>query len=202
MTILPFIEENSSTSPEAVIAAASTSFAHFSSLAAQDAPELRTKAPNTHIFRKDIVKCVEKYTGRRLEIKELILVNKSFCLDASTLISWEEFKGSLLKMEEIKSRNGVTRPFTNSRARLLAARKKGLLPGPGAADSSSKSGNTDVLRTSSQEIGLGHATALVTTQEQGKGARPRAALKGSDITAGGEGSSLQSYYGASLGRSF
>jgi hypothetical protein len=208
MTIHPFIEESATpTTPEAVVEAASTSFAHFSSLAARDAPELQIKVPH-HIFRQHILKCLEKTLKRPLEAKELVLVGQCFCLDASSLISWQEFSASLLKMEEMKSQNSdmyPKRPFTNSRARLLAARKKGLLAGSAAADGTSD-GASLIPRTSSQEIGWGHAAALTarvfSAQEKGKGSRQHVALKGSDITAGGEGTSLSSYYGPSLGRTF
>jgi len=210
MELLPYIEESATppTTPEAVIKAASTSFAHFSSLAARDAPELHIKVPH-HIFRKHIIKCLEKTLRRPLEAKELALVGHCFCLDASSLISWQEYSASLLKMEEMKSQNGDMhrkRPFTNSRARLLAARKKGLLAGSAAAVSGKPDGASLIPLTSSQEIGWGHAPALAarwfSAQEQGKAARQRAALKGSDITAGGEGTSLASYYGPDLGRTF
>ena len=198
MTILPFPETlKVSPTPEAT-----TSFAYFSSLAARDAPELRIKVPH-HIFRQDIVKCLEKTTGRRLEAQELVLVGQCFSLDASSLISWQEFEASLLKLEEMKTQSGTIYPkrqFTNSRERLMAARKKGLLA------SSTAAGSTAFPLTSSQEIGWGHAPALaagVFDHNKCKGkTTARAALKGSDITAGGEGTSLSSYYGPSLGRTF
>jgi hypothetical protein len=193
MTILPFIEETASTTPEAVVAAASISFVHFSSLAARDAPELRIKAPCTHISRQDIVKCLEKATGRRFEEKEKVLVGQVFSLDASTsslLINWDEFRSSLLKLKELKLQNGPTRPFTNSRARLLAARKKGSL--------ATSSTTSLVPLTSSQQIGWGHASEGHSEESKVM----RAALKGSDVTRGGEGTSLVAYYGASLGRTF
>ncbi|KAG7670399.1 hypothetical protein Ndes2526B_g00152 [Nannochloris sp. 'desiccata'] len=205
MAIPPLIEESATpTTPEAVVAAASTSFAHFSSLAARDAPELHINVPH-HILRQDIVKCVEKTLRRPLEAKELAMFAQCFCLDASSLISWQEFSASLLKMEEMKIQNGVIYPkrtLFNSRARLLAARKKGLL----AASSGTPDAASSIPLTSSQEIGWGHGPALAarvfSAQEQVKGTRQRAALKGSDVTAGGEGTSLASYYGPSLGRTF
>jgi hypothetical protein len=195
MTTLPFIEETAAatpTTPKAVVAAASTSFAHFSSLAARDAPELRIKVPN-FIFRQDIGKCLEKLVGRRLEATELVLVGQFFSLDASSLISWQEFEASLLKMEEMKTQRGVIypkRPFTNSRARLLAARKKGLLAGSAAASSGSRTDTAapSIPMTSSQEIGWGHAPALAAgvfahgVQEGGKGFRRHCRRRGHQLS--------------------
>lgn len=179
-------------------AAAAAAFAQFSSEAAREAPELRIKPPH-HIFREDIVKCLEKAAGRSLDQSELALVVGCFALDVSALISWQEFESALLKMEERWKTQGVgpKRPFTNSRARLLAARKKGLLiPGGHGASSA----NAGLPTTSSQEIGWGHAAAAAAGMHDLK--ERHAPLKGSDVTAGGEGTSLSSYYGPALGRVF
>ena len=122
-----------------------------------------------------------------------------FALDVSALISWQEFESSLTKMEERWKVQAVgpQRPFTNSRARLLAARKKGMISVDSGRDASSAS---CLPMTSSQEIGWGHAAAaaagLGDLQER------HAPLKGSDVTAGGEGTSLSTYYGPALGKVF
>ena len=170
--------------------AAAAAFGHYSAIAAREAPELRIKPPH-HIFREDIGKCLEKAAGRALIQSELALVPQCFALDVSALISWQEFESSLTKMEERWKVQAVgpQRPFTNSRARLLAARKKGMI----SVDSGRDEGMPPCSDT---PCAAAAAAGLGDLQER------HAPLKGSDVTAGGEGTSLSTYYGPALGKVF
>ena len=154
------------------------------------------------------MKCLEKSRARALDISELAAVHRCFCLDGPALISWQEFETSSLKMEEMVKTvyqftiGGGQRPFTNSRARLLAARKKGLVPGTTTRSttisSTTISSTTAIPVTSSQEIGWGHSAATVAGLTQ----HSFMPLKGSDVTKGGQGTNLASYFGEALARNF
>lgn len=180
-------------------------FAHFSLVAAKEAPELRVQVPY-QIFREDITKCLEQGSGRPLMPVEAAALGRCFALDGpSALIGWDEFRSSFNSLEKNYKQlqtNGPMKSFTRSRQRLLAARRKGLGARPrGAPSPSEKQQQPVVPRTSSQEIGWHHRAALSAEAGPTTAGGRHAPLRSSDVTKG-EGRSLASYYGSALGRCF
>ena len=171
-------------------------FAQCSARAAGEAPELRIQPPR-HRFREDIPKCLEMAAGAPLGLPHLAALHRSFPLDTSPLISWEEFQACFQKFSQAQTATGQA--VTRSRARLIAARRKGLevsgcVGGGGAAAAAV------VPPTSSREIGWYAPAAAALAPASG--AATYAALKGTDVTKGKEGRTMESYYGAHLGRLF
>jgi hypothetical protein len=178
--------------PEAVAAA----FTRLSQAAAQACPALGITPDQ--ILREDVVSCLEAAAGRRLAPAELAAATAAYALDTSATIGRPEFEASLAKWLSIVSSqataaSGALKQPVRSRARLLAARKKGLPLRAGV-------GSVEPL-TSSQEIGWG-ADAAAAARVCGAPGERRRALRSTDVTAGGQGTSLATYYGAALGQAF
>lgn len=180
--------ENCGPAPLGPTAAAyAKSFAEFSVRAAKIQQSFH-KYDITRILREDIVRCLEQAARAKLTTEQLAVLPRCFALDGPSTISWDEFNTGLAKFNAETC--GCSPPIytTRSRSRLLAARRKGLgLQGANCV-------------TSSQEIGRYSGLAAGTDDSQ-SGAARQAALKGTDVTKGGEGRSLMSYYGPQLGRS-
>lgn len=187
-------EEHGPRSQLCPLEAARSSFVALSHETSLEIPELHIDAPNC-ILRADIVRCIERALQKRtLDSADLAEVAQNYVLDHPPLIGWEEFAHSLLKCNEARlqvlENQEAKKPITRSRSRLLAMRKKGLLPcdRPGA--------KAPVPATSSQEVGWYHERAMNNTHISLTDTY--IPLKGTDITKGNEGRSWSVYYGPSL----
>jgi len=186
--------------PASSFDAIASAFAACSAKAARDVPSLPIRPPS-HILREDIVKCLETAAKRPLSMRERSAIQRSFSIDIAPLISWDEFQTSFAKfqarmIEDTSPKTEEKTPYVSgirSRTRLLEARRRGM--------STQKRDRTPVVPlTSSQEIGW-YVLDAAAVKAAGTHNCNTAALNGTDVTKG-EGRSLQSYYGAHLGRSF
>ena len=160
----------------------------------EEIPDLRISS-NDIILRGDVMSCLEESFRRPLTISELSDVQRCFILESCPLIDWQEFRESYEHFMETRTNHldpnrSIRKPFTKSRARLLALRKKGIVPAKESMD------QPMMPATTSQDIGWFHKNAFknknITLVEK------YAPLKGSDITRGNEGRNWSTYYGPSL----
>lgn len=172
-------------------------FSRLSSQAANEALHFKIRPPH-HIFREDTVKCLERSSRRPLSTPEKIAVQKFFDMEApSVLVSWDEFEKSLSAMKEsLDAMKGASRSTTNSRERLLAARRRGItLSQSGVV----KTHAAAFPQTSSQEVGW-HASTRSTSSDLTSASNKYCPLPSTDVTRGKEGRTLETYYGQYLGR--
>jgi hypothetical protein len=173
--------------------AARAAFEALSAEGAAAAPELRLER-GAQILREDALVVLERALGRPLALEELVAAESTFALDAGAVLGRAEFEAALGAAGAALARGGAAAPApaspaTRSLARLLAMRRRGLAPAAPPAGAAP--------RTSAAEVGWRAAAAPPGSMTAlGR----RAPLRGTDVTRGGEGHSLASYFGPELGR--
>lgn len=168
--------------------------------------------------RESIISCIELTLSRLLTAHELGSIPQFFALlGASPFIDIQEFTTSYrewrahhatpclsscladspqlpVAVEEVQGRKQCQgQGRFKSRSRLLEARKKGM--------HATASVHNDSDQVTSHQIGWGAQAAVQPSAFLCKGQR-NAPLRGSDVTAGGLGTSMATYYGAALGKTF
>lgn len=173
------------------------------------APELLQEAAEKRILREDIPAVLASAAGRQPTGRDLAAVLRCFVLDVSAAISWSEFERSwrlLQRGGSVQAATGRagTRGFMGRRANMVASEGSAALATKASHSTCSCEAEPFVAGTA--EASDTHALQLQTTQQEigwhhtAAPMHPPAcrSTRGTDVTRGGQGSSLKTYFGMHL----
>lgn len=164
------------------------------------------------ILRRDLPSIFQVALQRPLEVMEIVAIQKCFNLDTQAVMTWAEFSSSLSLLTELLTNPSAAAPKlfkSSSNASYFATssiRKSSMKGHKFMNNSIQKQQQTAVFpQTTNQEIGWCIASSFssnnngTTTSRGNRSERKKHfPIKESDITKGGEGRSLATFYGPFL----